>query len=141
MLNLIFRVFFFIQFYEYFFIVRLHREYDYQDLSAKSWQPKVLAKLIKRLTKLLNLPDDIAPNVAKGKQYGQLQFLLRKNYYEKGLSHEAFREMVREILPLDAEMNLKLELIDTCTYNNDLEEAVHWMQYVCLNYIFFSLHI
>lgn len=72
----------------------------------------------------------MAPNVAKGKQFGQLQFLLRKNFYEKALSPEAFREMVREILPADAEMHLKLELIDSCANYNDLDEAVHWARYV-----------
>lgn len=89
-----------------------------------------MAKLIKRLTKLYNLPDDLTPNVAKGKQYGQLQFLLRKNYYEKGLSRDAFREMVREILPSNAEMYLKFELVDSCANYNDLDEAVHWVRCV-----------
>lgn len=103
--------------------------YGYKDLCIWKWQPKALAKLIKRLARSFNLPEDLTPNVAKGKQFGQLQFLMRKHYYERGTSRDAFREMVREILPAHAETYLKLELIDTCTNNNDFEEALYWAEY------------
>lgn len=88
-------------------------------------QPKTLSKLIKRLAKTYNLPDDVIPNVIKGKVRGQLQFLVRKNYSEKSLSKDAWREMVLEIVPKTAELDLKLELIDGCSYNNDMNEAVY----------------
>lgn len=92
-------------------------------------QPKTLSKLIKRLAKQYNLPDDVIPNVIKGKVRGQLQFLVRKNYSEKSLSKDAWREMVLEIVPKTAELDLKLELIDGCSYNNDMNEAVYWARY------------
>lgn len=89
-------------------------------------QPKTLSKLVKRLAKQYNLPDDVIPNVIKGKTRGQLQFLVRKNYVEKSLSKDSWREMVLEIVPKTAELDLKLELIDGCSYNNDQNEAVYW---------------
>lgn len=107
----------------------LFRKYGYRDLFVKRLQPKTLSKLIKRLAKQYNLPDDVIPNVIKGKVRGQLQFLLRKNYVEKSLSKDSWREMVLEIVPKTAELDLKIELIDGCSYNNDLNEAVYWARY------------
>lgn len=101
-------------------------DYDYRDLCVQRLQPKTLSKLIKRLAKQYNIPDDVIPNVTKGKVRGQLQFLIRKNYSEKSLSKDAWREMVLEIVPKTAEQNLKLELIDGCSYNNDMNEAIYW---------------
>lgn len=91
-------------------------------------QPKTLSKLVKRLAKLYNLEnnDDAMPNVLKSKQYGQLQFILRKNYSEKSLSKDSWREMVREIVPDDSNLDLKLDLINGCSFNGDVNEAVHW---------------
>lgn len=89
-------------------------------------QPKTLSKLIKRLAKQYNLPDDTVPNVTRGKIYGQLQFLIRKNYCEKSLSKEAWREMVLEIVQKTAALDLKLDLVDGCLFNNDVNEAVYW---------------
>lgn len=107
-----------------------NRKYGYRDLCVKRLQPKTLSKLIKRLAKQYNLPDDVIPNVIKGKTRGQLQFLLRKNYSEKSLSKDSWREMVLEIVPKTAELDLKLELIDGCTFNNDINEAVYWAKWV-----------
>lgn len=104
----------------------IYREYDYRDLCLHRFQPKTLSKLVKRLSKQYELPNDVTPNVSKGKQHGQLQFLLRKNYYEKSLSKESWREMVREIVPKNSELELMLELIDGCWFNNDVTEAAHW---------------
>lgn len=87
-------------------------------------QPKTLSKLIKRLSKQYNIPEP--QNVTKGKKRGQLQFLIRKNYSEKSLSKEAWREMVLEIVPKLGEMELKMDLIEGCTFNNDINEAVYW---------------
>lgn len=101
-------------------------KHGYRDLCVQRLQPKTLSKLIKRLAKQYNLPDDVIPNVTKGKVRGQLQFLIRKNYIEKSLSKDSWRELVHEIVPKTAELSLKLELIDGCTFNNDNNEAVYW---------------
>lgn len=82
--------------------------------------------MIKRLAKQYRLPDDAIPNVTKGKIRGQLQFLIRKNYFEKSLSKDSWREMVLEIVQTTAELDLKLELIDGCSFNNDISEASYW---------------
>lgn len=102
------------------------RKYGYRDLCVKRLQPKTLSKLIKRLATQHNIPDDVIPNVIKGKKRGQLQFLLRKNYSEKSLSKDSWREMVLEIVPNTAELDLKLELIDGCAFSDDINEAVYW---------------
>lgn len=64
------------------------RTYDYKNIAYHKLQPKTLAKLIKRLAKQYRIADSEAamPNVTKMQIYGQLQFLLRKNYYEQSLS-------------------------------------------------------
>lgn len=66
----------------------------------------------------------------KSKKYGQVQFLLHKNYYEKSLSKEAWKEMVLEIVPFNASADLKLDLIQGCCYNRDINEAAHWARYM-----------
>lgn len=94
-------------------------------------QPKTLSKLIKRLAKAYNLLDsDALPNVMKSKKYGQVQFLLHKNYNERSLSKEAWQEMVLEIVPFNASADLKMDLIQGCCYNRDITEAAHWARYV-----------
>lgn len=92
----------------------------------KRLQPKTLSKIIKRLAKQYNLPDDVIPNVIKGKVRGQLQFLIRKNYSEKSLSKESWREMVREIVPNDVSSSLQLDLVQGCILYRDMNEAVYW---------------
>lgn len=103
-----------------------YSKHGYRDLCLQKLQPKTLSKIIKRLAKQYKLPDDVIPNVTKGKVRGQLQFLIRKNYTEKSLSKDSWREMVREIVSKTAELSLKLELIDGCAYNNDTNEAAYW---------------
>lgn len=83
-----------------------------------------MSKLIKRLAKQYNLAEP--QNVTKGKTRGQLQFLIRKNYSEKSLSKDAWREMVLEIVPKAAEAQLKMDLVEGCMFNNDINEAVYW---------------
>ncbi|XP_031636670.1 exonuclease mut-7 homolog [Contarinia nasturtii] len=104
-------------------------KYGYRDLCVYRLQPKTLSKLIKRLVKQYNISDDAIPNVAKGTIRGQLQFLIRKNYGEKSLSKDSWREMVLQIVQKTAELNLKLELIDGCLFNNDMNEAAYWAKY------------
>lgn len=100
------------------------RKHGYRDLCVHRLQAKTLSKLIKRLSKQYNIPEP--QNVTKGKKRGQLQFLIRKNYSEKSLSKESWREMVHEIVPQSAEKELKMDLIEGCTYSNDINEAVYW---------------
>lgn len=102
-----------------------YSKYGYRDIYVKRLHPKTLSKLIKRLAKQYRLPDDVTPNVTKGKIRGQLQFLMRKNYIEKSLSKDAWRELVLEIVSMTTELDLKLELIDGCSFN-DVAEASYW---------------
>lgn len=93
-------------------------------------QPKTLTKLVKRLAKVYNLSesDDAMPNVMKSKKYGQVQFLLHKNYVEKSLSKESWREMVREIVPTDIGSTLQIDLIQGCVFYHDINEAIYWVK-------------
>lgn len=102
-------------------------------------QPKTLSKLVKRLAKIYNLLEtDAMPNVIKSKKYGQLQFLLHKNYFEKSLSKESWREMVREIVPHDSNLNLKLDLTHGCACHRDFSEAVYWAKYYKFLALFYT---
>lgn len=61
--------------------------YDYRDIAYHKLQTKIITKLVKRLAKIYNLLNaDAMPNTLKAQAYGQLQFLLHKNYNERGLS-------------------------------------------------------
>lgn len=88
--------------------------------------------MVSRLAKQYKVPDDATPNVTRRKQYGQLQFLLRKNYQEESLSKESWREMVLEIVPKDSELELKLELVNGCWFNSDRDEAAYWAKYILI---------
>lgn len=75
-------------------------EYNYKDVCVYKLQQRTLSKLIKRLAKAYNLLEsDAMPNVMKIKKYGQLQFLLHKNYNEKSLSMNSFISFIYNILP------------------------------------------
>lgn len=63
-------------------------------------QAKTMSKVVSRLAKQYNISEALTPNVTRRKQYGQLQFLLRKNYTEESLSKDSWREMVLEIVSL-----------------------------------------
>lgn len=118
-------------------------QYNYKELCLYKLQPKTLSKLIKRLAKVYNLLDsDALPNVMKSKKYGQVQFLLYKNYIEKSLSKESWQEMVREIVPISASDDLKLDLVHGCSYHRDINEAVYWARYewVCALFATFCLY-
>lgn len=99
-------------------------------------QPKSVTKIVSRLAKQYNIPSESTPNVTRRKQYGQLQFLLRKNYTEKGLSKESWREMVLEIVPMKSESELKIELINGCWFNDDRNEAAYWAKYKQMQFAF-----
>lgn len=102
-------------------------QYKYKDLCIYKLQPKTLTKLVKRLAKAYNLSEsDAMPNVMKSKKYGQVQFLLHKNFMEKSLSKESWREMVREIVPNDVSSSLQLDLVQGCILYRDMNEAVYW---------------
>lgn len=102
-------------------------EYKYRDIDIQKLQPKTLSKLIKRLAKQYNLLEsDAMPNLKKIKNYGQLQFLLHKNYNEKSLNKDSWQEMVRDIVPKNSNTDLQLDLIQGCAYNRDITEAAYW---------------
>lgn len=69
-------------------MLSIYSKYGYQNIAYHKFHVKILSKLIKRLSKLYKIadPDVAMPNVTKMQIYGQLQFLLHKNYNEKSLS-------------------------------------------------------
>lgn len=95
-------------------------------------QAKAMSKVVSRLAKQYNIPEELTPNATRRKQYGQLQFLLRKNYTEESLSKDSWREMVLEIVPKHSELDLKLELINGCWYNSDRNEAAYWAKFFAI---------
>lgn len=65
------------------FIVSTH---NVVDVYYSKLHQKPLSKLVQRLAKAYNIPKEYTPNVSKMKNFGALQFLCHKRYYEKSLS-------------------------------------------------------
>lgn len=89
------------------------------------------------MAKRYNISDESTPNVTRRRRYGQLQFLLRKNYQEESLSKDSWREMVLEIVPANSELELLLELVNGCWFSGDRNEAVYWAKYILEQYFIF----
>ncbi|XP_053693223.1 exonuclease mut-7 homolog [Sabethes cyaneus] len=103
-------------------------EHDVTDVYYSKLHQKPLSKLVQRLAKNYNVPKQFTPNVNKMKNFGALQFLLHKRYYEKSLNKDSWEEMVRDTVPKD-DTDLQMELICLCSNFNDQAEAAKWAQY------------
>ncbi|XP_058836638.1 exonuclease mut-7 homolog [Topomyia yanbarensis] len=103
-------------------------EHNVTDVYFSKLHQKPLSKLVQRLAKNYNVPKEFTPNVNKMKNFGALQFLLHKRYYEKSLNKDSWDEMVRDTVPM-ADTDLQLELICLCSNFNDQAEAAKWAKY------------
>lgn len=63
-----------------------YRTHNVTDVYYNKLHHKPLSKLVQRLAKNYNIPKEFTPNVNKMKNFGALQFLVHKRYYEKSLS-------------------------------------------------------
>ncbi|XP_062539983.1 exonuclease mut-7 homolog [Armigeres subalbatus] len=100
-------------------------EHDVTDVYYSKLHQKPLSKLVQRLAKNYNIPKQFRPNVYKMKNFGALQFLVHKRYYEKSLNKDSWDEMVRDTVP-ESDRELQLELICLCSNFNDQPEAAKW---------------
>ncbi|XP_021932280.1 exonuclease mut-7 homolog isoform X2 [Zootermopsis nevadensis] len=103
-----------------FIIKRLH----IHDAKEDKLHQKPLSKLVARLTKAYNLPPETCPNLNQKRNEGALQFLIHKRYIENTLGRESWREMVREAVGNNRD--LQLELIACVNNCGDPHEALYW---------------
>jgi hypothetical protein len=103
-------------------------EYQLNDVKYDKLHKKPVSKLISRLLKKYHLPESIAPNMKKHKEFGSLHFILRKNYMEKSLNQASFEEMVKDTIGADNK-ELQCELVHTCMSYGSLEDAVTWTKF------------
>ncbi|XP_046996046.1 exonuclease mut-7 homolog [Schistocerca americana] len=97
------------------------------DVKLDKFHYKPLSKLVGRLVKMYNLPEEICPNLNQRRNEGALQFLLHKRYQDNSLGTDSWREMVREAVQDD--VRLQEELIVLVNLANDPEEALYWTNY------------
>lgn len=103
-------------------------KYDLTDVKYEKLHKKPVSKLITRLMKKYQLPESIAPNMKKHKEFGALHFILRKNYVEKSLNQASFEEMVKDTIAPDNK-DLQAELVDICMGYGSLDDAVKWTKF------------
>ncbi|XP_058445548.1 exonuclease mut-7 homolog [Malaya genurostris] len=103
-------------------------EHNVTDVYYSKLHQKPLSKLVQRLSKTYNVPKEFAPNVSKMKNFGALQFLLHKRYYEKSLNKDSWDEMVRDTVSM-SDKDLQMELVYLCSNFNDQAEAARWAKF------------
>ncbi|XP_001861848.2 exonuclease mut-7 homolog [Culex quinquefasciatus] len=103
-------------------------EHNVTDVYYSKLHQKPLSKLVQRLAKSYNIPKEFTPNVNKMKNFGALQFLCHKRYYEKGLNKDSWDEMVRDTVS-EADRDLQLELVCLCSGFGDQAEAAKWAEH------------
>lgn len=102
--------------------------YGLHDVKYDKLHKKPVSKLIGRLIKKYQLPESIAPNMKKHKEFGSLHFILRKNYTEKSLNQASFEEMVKDTIGHDNK-ELQCDLVQNCLNFGSLEDAVQWAKF------------
>ena len=103
-------------------------KYKLNDVKYEKLQRKPVSKLISRLMKKYSLPESIAPNMKKHKEFGSLHFILRKNFVEGGLNQASFEEMVKDTIGTDNK-ELQCELVFTCVGYGSIDDAIKWTKF------------
>lgn len=103
-------------------------KYGLNDVKYEKLHKKPVSKLISRLMKKYQLPESIAPNMKKHKEFGSLHFILRKNYVERSLNQASFEEMVKDTIG-EENKDLQCELVHTCMNYGSLDDAVKWTKF------------
>lgn len=103
-------------------------KYGLTDVKYDKLHKKPVSKLVGRLMKKYQLPEFIAPNMKKHKEFGSLHFILRKNFVEKSLNQASFEEMVKDTIGVDNK-ELQSELVHTCMSYGSVEDAVRWTKF------------
>lgn len=103
-------------------------KYKLNDVKFEKLQKKPVRKLIGRLMKKYSLPESIAPNMKKFKEFGSLHFILRKNFIEGGLNQASFEEMVKDTIGAENK-DLQSELVHECAGYGSIENAIKWTKF------------
>ncbi|KAF7381207.1 hypothetical protein HZH68_016082 [Vespula germanica] len=94
------------------------------DVKIGTIQIRPMTKLIARFAKLYNLPPELCPNLNRRRNEGALQFLIHKRYDDGSLNTESWREMIREAVGHDAE--LQLETVKLLSMVGEIKEGLYW---------------
>ncbi|KAL0279893.1 UNVERIFIED_CONTAM: hypothetical protein PYX00_001359 [Menopon gallinae] len=105
-------------------IDRIIRQLDIFDPKKDKMTGKPLAKLLKRIMTLYNIPETTCPNLRRKRGSGALQFLIRKRFIEKSIGEESWAEMVEESVGDD--FNLQMELVAGVALYGDRASAIRW---------------
>ncbi|XP_066909568.1 exonuclease mut-7 homolog [Halyomorpha halys] len=85
-------------------------------------QTKPLCKLLKRFASIHNIPPDSMPNLTLRNGIGTVNFLIRKRYYDRSLSKEAFRELVKDAC--GSRREVMIHLVNRLDEEGDPTEAL-----------------
>lgn len=85
-------------------------------------QTKPLCKLLKRFASIHNIPPETMPNLTLRNGIGTVNFLIRKRYYDRSLSKEAFRELVKDAC--GSRREVMIHLVNRLDEEDDPTEAL-----------------
>ncbi|XP_047368203.1 exonuclease mut-7 homolog isoform X3 [Vespa velutina] len=94
------------------------------DVKIGTIQIRPMTKLIARFAKLYNLPPELCPNLNRRRNEGALQFLIHKRYGDGSLNTESWREMIREAVGHDTQ--LQLETVKSLSMVGETKEGLYW---------------
>ncbi|XP_035736310.1 exonuclease mut-7 homolog isoform X1 [Vespa mandarinia] len=94
------------------------------DVKIGTIQIRPMTKLIARFAKLYNLPPELCPNLNRRRNEGALQFLIHKRYGDGSLNTESWREMIREAVGHD--IQLQLETVKSLSMVGETKEGLYW---------------
>lgn len=97
------------------------------DVYYSKLHQKPLSKLVQRLAKNYDIPKELTPNMVKMKNFGTVQFLINKRYYDKSLNKESFEEMICDTVSED-DRELHRELVYACSFCSDFAGAAKWAE-------------
>lgn len=100
------------------------QENDIPDVKIETIQIRPLTKLIARFVKLYNIPPELCPNLNRRRNRGALQFLIHKRFDDKSLNTESWREMIKEAVGNDEE--LQLECVKLLSWLGEIKESLYW---------------
>lgn len=108
-------------------VISLHRNYKIPEVKYDKLHYKPWRKLVTRLVKMYNLPEDVTPFLNKRRNEGALQFLMYKRFVDHSFGEESWREMVQEAVKDDP--RLQLEVVVQVNMYGDVEEALRWAHF------------
>ncbi|XP_017786013.1 PREDICTED: exonuclease mut-7 homolog [Nicrophorus vespilloides] len=99
-------------------------KYNIREVKWDKLHNKSFKKLIVRLKKMYNIPNEMTPFLVHKQNEGALQFLVHRRYVENTIGEESFKEMVHEAIKNDTK--LQMELVLMLAHRKDLELSLYF---------------